>query len=195
METYRIGPLTIAEMGKDPIQLEGETTSGAQAVGFAKIYEVHSDDGSYLQLARIRWSTGKEDIRTYGEVHGGVALRRLEGGRLRMSIYELDESECWVELAQARVDPTDPVMWATAKSASLEELNAGAQLNCEEILLDAGALRVGTKRELCGDESKRSSFLIAIFEKENERVPIAAYALTKILPLIHEYAGPQPRLL
>ena len=44
MERYRIGPLTIAEMGKDPIQLEGETTSGAQAVGFAKIYEVHSDE-------------------------------------------------------------------------------------------------------------------------------------------------------
>ena len=145
METYRIGPLTIAEMGKDPIQLEGETTSGAQAVGFAKIYEVHSDDGSYLQLARIRWSTGEEDIRTYGEVHGGVTLRRLEGGRLRMSIYELNERECWVQLAQARVDPTDPVMWATARLASLEELNAGAQLNCEEILLDAGALRVGTK--------------------------------------------------
>ena len=112
-----------------------------------------------------------------------------------MSIYELDESECWVELAQARVDPTDHVMRATTKLASLEELNAGAQLNCEEILLDAGALRVGTKRELLGDESKRSSFLIAIFEKENERVPIAAYALTKILPLIHEYAGPQLRLL
>ena len=58
-----------------------------------------------------------------------------------------------------------------------------------------GPCGLALKRELRGDESKRSSFLIAIFEKENERAPIAAYALTKILPLIHEYADPQPRLL
>jgi len=65
-----------------------------------------------------------------------------------------------------------------------EELDIGARTDVEGLLKKLGAISVKTRRETWGDESNRRTDLCVAFSKENVEIPFAAYALTRVAPLL-----------
>jgi CheY-like chemotaxis protein len=171
---------------------KGQTVKGISCSGLQKLFEVEGN-GVKLDLAYTTWETGERDIRTAYKVNGPAALRRLQGGRLRLPIMPIDNEGSdqkkldYVILRQARVkiDTTDK--WSNLFKAGWEDLDDGSRLDSIEILKQAKTLHLGTKQELLGVNDRSRLFLCAIFERNNELFPVVAFVLTRVLPLINEY--------
>ena len=72
----------------------------------------------------------------------------------------------------------------TAKKASQDELDQGAKFDTFTFLKKLGAVDIAKRERLLGDESTRKYMYCVKFNKGNLEVPVAAYLITRILPLM-----------
>lgn len=77
--------------------------------------------------------------------------------------------------------------WAGKYKASPSQLNEGAGAGVVGILRKLGAAEIGTKEKILNDDSTKRFYLCAVYGKSSAPVPIAAYILTRVLPLINRY--------
>jgi hypothetical protein len=87
-----------------------------------------------------------------------------------------------MELRQAQIvgDPN----WPSLRRVSKEVLDEGAGVDCEGELVALGAIRVDTQETVWGATNNRRRDLCVVFPAGNERVPIVAYVLTRVAPLV-----------
>ena len=57
-------------------------------------------------------------------------------------------------------------------------------------LLAVGAQLVDTRGAAFGDESPRRGYFCAIFDSSADLVPVAAFAMTKVAPIMHGISAP-----
>ena len=148
---------------------------------------------------------GVDDIRLeveicqtdYGETwikgvhaHGSPPrIQRLVHG-LRPGIHPIPgESESsdkvYMELRQAQI--IDDPDWPKVRKVSLQDLNdAAGGIDIVQILQEQGALSVMTREDTWGDPTNRKTDLCVCFREEDIVVPLAAYALTRVAPLVNE---------
>ena len=93
----------------------------------------------------------------------------------------------WAELSQARLDTSATPAWSTLRRATERELNDAARAMVRSILNDFGG-DLGTRAQVLDDVSRRRKYLCTLFPSDNQIVPIAAYALTRVLPLANEWS-------
>jgi hypothetical protein len=191
-DTFVCDDLTISPTNTVKHVPKGQTVGRVLCSGAQKIFRVRGD-GVELDLAYTTWDNGERDIRTAYRVKGPAALRRLEGGRLRLGIRPVNHNQIdaknklWVQLSQARVRKETLNKWSTLHKASWEELDDGAGLDSFETLEQVGALHLGTKEEVLASTDNKRFYLCAIFDEENELFPVVAFVVTRVLPLINEY--------
>jgi len=175
------GPLTACWIGERAVA-KGQTCSGEECSATVYLCEVKIPSGGRLELGYMVWSNGERNVEAVNAVGVSKLIRRLEHG-LRLGIHPRG-SEDWIELGQARMKGED---WAGKFKASPAQLNEGAGIGVTRILKNLGATEIGTKEKLLNDDSKRRFYLCAVFGRNSTQVPIAAYMLTRVLPLINEY--------
>jgi len=124
---------------------------------------------------------------TCGANNSGDPFWQRIVNRLRQGIYAVPEDETFfMELEQARMTlGTDD--WSSRYKATLAELDEGAGLSVQDRLMELGAIEVGTREEVYGEENRRKTWLCVSFAPDNLVVPLAAYSMTTILPLLHRY--------
>lgn len=107
-------------------------------------------------------------------------LNRLDG-RFRMSISDGGgaTSVCSLLMARPKLDGKVSLV-----PASLRELTVRLPVSVPAELRQAGALDVGSRLAVLGDSGRTRETLVATFPDDNEHVPLLAYALTRILPLL-----------
>ena len=175
------GPLSACFSGVVKLE-EGQTCSGKKCSAEAQIFNAEVPDGGILEITYLVWSNGERDVRILEARNTSRALRRLEHG-LRLGIHTIKHRD-WIELGQARMKSP---AWAGKFKATRSQLDEGAKVPVVEVLEGYGADAIGTKEQLLGDSSKKRGYLCAVFKRSSYEVPVAAYMLTRVLPIINGY--------
>ena len=172
------GPLALRSLGRT-IRVEGETTSGAEGTGSAALYELTGPHGLRLTVRDARWLTGERDVVTC-ERHDSPPRFDTLVERLRLSVA--DHGESYVELRQARLRANGR---AGLFVPDRGQLDAGAGCDVSATLLRHGASAVGTRAELLYDDGRHRDRYGVLFPDAAELVPVIAYALTRVAPVLH----------
>jgi hypothetical protein len=87
-----------------------------------------------------------------------------------------------MELRISRLTSAD---WSSEFQTTLDELEAVTRLEGETTLRGFGAASVGPRADVLGDTSRRRKELAVTFPYGDTMVPVAAYCMVRILPLLY----------
>ena len=194
-KTFRIRPGVKITNTSQIEMTSGRTTSGEEESGENRIFEFLDDSGHYVKIAYTVWDNEERDIRPI-EAEGSRPLERLNAGRLRLALYSIRNGSyrsvdnLFCVLRQARVKEESENQWSNLFNATPIELDEGAGLEVQKVLEKAGAIDIGTRKKILNERGRTRNQWCIVFEQKNELLPVVAFALTRILPLINEYPAP-----
>lgn len=150
--------------------------------GLRDLYRARLLDGSNMLLADEKFEKlGTRLISAFEfDDQTDASLRSLQS-RLRMGVMLDGDGMCRVSLSQVRKGGDGRI---TLDSVSLQELDEGSGLDLQQTLQGLGATAVGTRKELFGDGSMGPDRINVLFPPSAHLVPIAAYLLTRVVPLL-----------
>jgi hypothetical protein len=178
--TAEFGSFTLRDTGERR-PLKGETTAGVASSGMATVFEV-SGEAFRVEVGLISWLTGDQDVQMLGRIAGDEPLDGLTR-RLRISIKDHGDLK-WLELEQARIDS---VGWIHSYKATLNQLDEGAGVSTVDVISRLGG-EVGSREDLLGDAGRRRSWMCAAFPKDATLVPVAAFTISRIAPVLESGA-------
>jgi hypothetical protein len=177
--------------------LPGTSLSGASSSGEASLWSVTGPPGVKLTLADVNWTNGEQDVRAL-EAEGPLPVaiggprpleRLLRGGRLAVLGTG---STRYVELQIMRINPMSPEMWSSSHKASDDDFVRVLGEDWHDQLRAYGPSRIGTRESVLDDITRRRAFLCVAFERKASPLPIAAYCLTRVLPLLNIWSELHP---
>ena len=133
-----------------------------------------------LELRLIWASEGERWVEARNITSLLPMLSRLEG-RLRLTIESLPDN---VSLCALRWATPNADGWSNLTDVSLSELSQAAGVPVITELKRVGAIAVGPRSSVLGDTGRARRRLVATFPEENEPVPLLAYVLTRLAPLV-----------
>lgn len=168
---------------------QGSTAKGMQMAGLARPWTVIGPPGVRLTVLDVKWANGERDVRTESvfcplpvELGPARPLARLEHG-LRMSVL-LNGRTPFVELGISRIKADSMQMWSNVHKASDADFEAICGTDWNQLLRGLGAKSVGTRERVLGDSGRRKSYLAASWEGDSQTVPVAAYLMSRVIPLL-----------
>lgn len=164
----------------NPVRISGETFTAGMQDGTARAYSVSVPDGGILEVAATHWDSGDRDVRTVTRLAGPAAYDRLvKGLRLGISAAPSREYFCELGITQNHEDRQPTVVKADAADL---KMMLGSDVG--EMFKTLGATAYGTREVVIDDTSRRRGYLGVTFPQTAVDVPIAAYVLTRVLPLM-----------
>jgi hypothetical protein len=180
-----LGNIIITEHGKKGLNLA--PVSGPQERATAHVYRIQASSGWDLLVAYAAFRNSIDVRCLEYSKSTPETLHRLTHG-LRMSVLAGPSlTSQWAELSQARLDKTVTPAWSTLRKASEQELNYAADISVRAALYGIGGT-LGTRADQIDDDSRRRSYMCTVFPKGNRDVPVAAYVLTRVLPLANGWS-------
>jgi hypothetical protein len=161
----------------------GQTSSRTESQADAIQYYVHGTfqvDYSLI-LQYQQWQTGETDI-VCAEAKGSNLLTTVIG-RMRLSIFIKDGNKHWFALKTAQLKNQSPPhanLFMAGKDYYQEQL--GFSLN--DFLNEQAPCKVGTKEELLNETGRSKNTLAVVYNKEDINVPLAAFAASRVLPIL-----------
>lgn len=143
-------------------------------------------DSIRLDLEWCQTEYGEIWIQVISAHDSPQCIQRLVHG-LRAGIHPIPDGtarpqKVFMELRQARI--IDDPDWPRLKKVPIEVLDEGAGVQISDVLHGLGADSVDTRRGTWGDTSNRRGDLCVGFMEDDVVIPLAAYALTRVAPLI-----------
>lgn len=184
-ETIPLGDKVTVELmpGRDR-RTEAETPSGEVDVEVTVARaRVHAEPGIRLDIEWCQADHGETWIKAVDAHRSPPSIHRLLHG-LRPGIRPVpgDVSAAFMELRQARI--IDDPNWPRLRKVPQAELDDGAGVDVAEVLTGLGARTVATRQIAWGDTGPRRTDFCVVFEPDSLAVPVAAYALTRVAPLV-----------
>lgn len=143
-------------------------------------YDVlHSD--AELELHLLWAANGERWVEARNVSSLVPMLARLEG-RLRLTIESHRDGVSFAALRQATPKSEN---WSNLADVTLTELSHAAGVPIMRELRRVGAVDVGPRSIVLEDTGRSRNRLVVSFPDENEVVPILAYALTRLAPLVN----------
>jgi hypothetical protein len=162
------------------VRISGETFTAGVQEGTAKAYSVGIPDGGILEVATTHWDSGDRDVRAITRLAGPTAYDRLLKG-LRLGIGVGPEGGYYCELG---VTTHHSDKQPTVVRAVPEDLELMLGDDVGEMFADLGATAYGTREAIMGETNKRRFYLGVTYPDSAVDVPVAAYVLTRVLPLM-----------
>lgn len=188
MGALRFEELVVTPLGTTEPRF-GPTLTGAETSGRATLYDVTGPHGLHLRIADTSWSNGERDVRVEERYDSPQTFDQLVG-RVRLGVYRAAEL-LWVELRQARMKVPNR---CTLHHATAAELDAGAGVVVRAALLECGATEVGMREDVFGDSSRKRRFMCATFQEKATTVPVVAFVLTRVAPVMRGMCADGSRL-
>lgn len=141
---------------------------------------VAGEDGLLLELACRRWESGGQVV-CLSRGDSSPAFDRLLHG-VRLGLQPRDNGTDTCELGLLRWDAAG--RWGNVSSASeaeMDELLGGPIRAC---FAENGGVDFGTREQVISDASKRRRFLMAAYPASDPVVPLVAYTLSRVLPIV-----------
>ena len=172
-----VGELALTALGRT-VPVEGETPEGLASVGRGRLYEIDDGAGLRLTVRDTSWQNGERDVVAV-ERHRSPQRFDTLVERLRLPVTQRGE-DLYAELRQVRLKPNGR---GNLFAASETELSDGAGVPVARELLRHGALLVGTREELLGDDGRTRHRWGVRFPPQAEMVPVVAYVCTRVGPV------------
>lgn len=150
---------------------------------------MHIEERWSVEIGACTYEHGHRSVEMIDAKSVSKRLARLEHG-LRLSV--LAHVACdpfrMVELQQARVKTDAADSWSSLFGAEQWDLDAGAGADVFSCLRRLGAGKVARRSEVTerGGSRNRGPY-VALCTVEDWRVPIAAYVLTRVLPIHRQF--------
>ena len=173
--------LKIQENKKDLIK--GQTSSRQDSQADATQYRV---TGSFnvdysLVLQYQQWQTGETDIVCI-EAKGSNLLHTVIG-RMRLSLYPLNDNKQWFALKTAQLKSQSPPH-ANLFMAGADYYQEQLGFSLSDALNEQATCKVGTKEEILNETGRSKNTLAVVFDKEDINVPLAAFTASRVLPIL-----------
>jgi len=165
------------------IATKGQTCQKFDATGIGQDYIIRLNQCPITALLRYNtWSNGERDI-TCLDVSGDLRLNKIIG-RMRLCIENLDSSYDYATLKTALIKQEDPAF------ATLHKRNFTFYIDVLDMDLVAelrkfGDCKINSKEILFNSIAKNRSELCIVYASKNETLPVAAYILTRIIPILY----------
>jgi hypothetical protein len=180
-----LGELQIL-IGTDFHTTSGTTISDSISVG--KCYKSTITGRDFkITLQDTNWENGERDIQA-STVEGSNSVLIDLLRRLRIGIYPSPKHE-FLSTLDLRIALRGGSERATAKKLNPQKYEELTGLNFFECLNSIPNSACGTREELMKDESRRRTDFAAAFPNGDHLVPVIAFLLTRVLPLICESSG------
>jgi len=168
---------------------EGRTASRQKSSGTANLYTVQGDEGMFIFLTYTCWHNGEEEVAVMETIKAPF-LNFLKRGRHRLTVIG-----SWKKGLKNKTLKVITLKLITPKkgskgytmslrNADRKELNNAAQCDIRQTLIKAGAIDVDTRELLIDDQGPSRNAICAVFPEDNELVPVLAFCLTRITPLL-----------
>jgi hypothetical protein len=185
-----LGPLRVVRR-PDPYEWVGTPAAGGEPqTGAATVAGVTGGGGVAVDVAMITWAESREVAAI--DCHGSPPrIQRLTRGG-RIGIHPMSSDEEWMELRISRLTSAD---WSSEYQTTLQDLDAVTRLDVESTLCELGATGVAPRSDLFGDTGRRRGELAVTFPRDDVSVPVAAYCLVRILPLLYGHGREDAELI
>lgn len=189
MDNIEVGPASIA-LADGQVEISGQAFSGEVLSGLASGANVTTPDGAVLEVGHVDWSSGERDVRTFSRLTGPTVYDRLTKG-CRLGVSRTDDGIWMCELGIVSYHADKQPTVIQAKPEDLEQVLGG---DVRDLLERSGASAYGRREDILGDTSRRRNYLAVTFTDVGAPVPLVAYVLTRVLPLMTGFGkqGPVP---
>ena len=183
----RVGEATI-EWSDSMFAIEGESSSGIKQSGSVKPCQVSLRDGALLEVGYTAWENGERDVRVFSRLSGPEIYDRLAKG-VRMGVLLTDTG---IHFSELRILSQHEGKQPTMVKAHESDLDRMLDGSVHDFLLAVGADKVGTRESILEDRSQRRHYLAVSFQESDFKTPIAAYTITRVLPLFKGFGNVAP---
>lgn len=185
MSKLAIGPLTLLVPAQAASTVIVKDFDGTEHTAEETPAAVIADDGLLLEIVYQRWEPAEPE----GQAGQVFAVHRGDGppvfddliGRSRIGVRETAHGTEWLQ-AEISYQKEPGARWGS-RTTGLYELDNMLGESAEALLIQAGALDVGTREELLHETNRNRNQLAALFEAHEPLGPLALYTLTRVLPI------------
>ena len=171
---------SVEKKSKQPTK--GETCSKWESIGISQDYLVNIDDYKVSVLIRYTaWQNGERDVNCL-DFAGDKRLNKLPG-RLRFCIEPHGLSHDMVTLKTAIIK-SEPPAHANLYKRDIAFYHEIMGVDLVSELISYGDCKIDTKEVLLNTTGRNRTELCMVFPTGNEILPIAAFVLTRIYPIL-----------
>ncbi|MEP0547499.1 MAG: hypothetical protein ABJF88_11245 [Rhodothermales bacterium] len=186
---FQVGPFQVVPHELPVRAPEGKTTNRVACEGRLYSFEARTRRGATIEIHYAHWENGERDVRPHFAEGGGVPFSRLNCGRLRLDVQSIPEKahahrgRSYAVLRGVDVPP-GPEVRPKLASVAVKELSDLAGCNVEIEFARLGARACGIREDVYGETHKYRSWPCVVFDANDPRPPVAAFLLTRALPLL-----------
>lgn len=158
--------------------------SSANQTGELTTFRVTSSDELNMMVGLISWNDSDPEV-TPIDILNGLEKHNELMRRGRMSIGRSKDGNWLVTLSVLKYSPSKDRF--TLHGGHLNQIDEFLGQDFKALLLEVGALRVGSRREIDGETSKSAGDLAAVIKPGDIRTIAVAYAVTRPLAVINDF--------
>ena len=157
---------------------------GEKVTGEATLFRITTSDTLDATFVFTIWDEFIPDIRIHSFDSGLVKHERLKSAG-RMSVLKSRDDNWLVELTALKhsAEKGRPTLGAP----TFEELDQLASQDFTQLMLDLGALRLGTRLDVDQEESRRKNYPAMVVSKGDIEPILAAFTVTRVLALVKDF--------
>ena len=185
--SFELSPLVLSPTTEVARLYDAKTMGGKRSSATAHTFRVTGATID-IDVQYIYWWNGEREVRISTARTAPLAITRAVGHR-RLAVMDVDQAVGYNALMQyaclQQARTKDDQGWSSLYWPTMAELDEGAGLPVASTLQSLGAGEVGTHLEVFGGVGRTSSLIVVTFPCDNEVVPVAAFVLTRVLPLLN----------
>jgi hypothetical protein len=181
--TVQVGPVSI-EVTERFQSCRGKPMGGEEELdGKRLLAYMRTPDGGDIHVGFTKWADGLADVVGLVKVSGPDVYERLtKAGRMQVAATNTGHHSVRLQALRYK----EPGR-ANLASVTWDDLNKLLDSNASEILKSFGAIELGTAEEILNVTNRTRNQLAMVSPQGNHEALFAAYALTRILPLMKNF--------
>ena len=189
----RLGPFTVVPGEAQRSRVTRRTPSKVASHYDVREFEARHDEGWTLRLGLYRFDSDEACVEVRDVTPSAPRrLFRLERGLCLRIVRCADRPVLrMVCLRQAQVKAPTEDAWSQLHDADPRVLDGGARLDVFAMLRRFHATEIARKSALRNAGDPDGGPYAALFAPDNWRLPVAAYLLTRVLPITYRHALPR----
>lgn len=157
---------------------------GQKLAGKASLFRITTSDTLDATFALIQWPGFNPDVRIHSFDNGLEKHERLKNGG-RMSILSSRDNNWLVELTALKYSSAKD--WPNLRVPTFEELDDLAGQSFSDLMLELGALRIGSRLDIDQETNRRKSYPAMVVPKGHIEAIFAAFTVTRALALVKDF--------
>ena len=164
-----------------PVSTRG---AGPEQVADLTTFRVTSSDELNLIVGLVQWPNDPPEVKPI-DLLGGLTKHESLGRRGSMSLSESRDGNWLAILKVLKYSPDKG--YFTLHGATVEEIDGYLGYSFEELVLEMGALRFGTRAEIDQETSRTANQLSMVVKPGDLKTLAFAYTVTRALAVINDF--------